>query len=543
MNKYVRALAATFIGTIAVVELFLLGDGNVALNATIMFYLLLIGFFIAVGLPRKGEKNRGLQFFLIGSILAISSVFTLFDNRGLRFLNVTVLVFLMGTLFLQRIGGDRCVIGEKGFTKELFLGYVIRPFVCLAEPIKEAREQIVKNKAESASENGSTEIDSTRNKRMTGQKKSRLGLSIIAQIAIALIIGIPLVLFLAVMLASSDAVFSDRIESCFRWLDSAFLWDIILRVFWFVLVVPFAASVVFSYKNKWLFDRRTADRPEQKSVLIPEASAITVLVLVNALYLFFAGIQSIYLFGAWAGRLPEGLTYAEYARSGFFELAFVSAINVIMILVFIRYTNRRKKAGIAVRALSIALIVLSGIQLASAFRRMALYIEAYGLSEDRFLVSAFMILMVVMFALLGVREFVAKLPLLKCSMVSGVIALLLVNFCVPGYWVASHNVDRYLSGSLQTLDTDYLMKNSSDSLLVLLDREEEIREVNSERINEDMDQVHEYVARRYCGESVTGSADPYFSSFGHYSYQGEIESSWKSFNVPSYQVLIYENIE
>lgn len=530
------------IGTTAIVELFLLGDGNIALNATILFYLLLIGFFMAVGIPQKGEKDRGLQFFLIGSIVAISSVFTLFDNRGLRFLNVTVLVFLMGTLFLQRIGGDRFVIGKRGFIKELLIGYVLRPFVCLPDPFKEAKEQITKNQAGTESNDSSMIIDNMGDEQMPGRKKKRTGLPMIAQIIIALIIGIPLVFFLAVMLASSDAVFADRMEGCLHWLDNATIWDVVVRVFWFVLVVPFAGSIVFSYKNRWFFDRQTGDRTERKQTLIPEASAITVLVLVNALYLFFAGIQSVYLFGAWAGRLPEGLTYAEYARSGFFELSFVSAINIIMILVFIRYTNRRAKAGNAVRALSIALIVLSGVQLASAFRRMALYIEAYGLSEDRFLVSSFMILMVVMFALLIMREFVAKVPLLKCSIVVGVLALLIVNFCVPGYWVASYNVDRYLNKSLQSLDTDYLMENSSDSLLVLLNREEEIRKVNSEQIREDMDRVREYVARRYRGEGESESADTQSHLFDR-SYRGKLQSSMKSFNISSYRILIYDEDE
>ena len=45
-------------------------------------------------------------------------------------------------------------------------------------------------------------------------------------------------------------------------------------------------------------------------------------VLVAVLYVIFCGIQIIYLFGG-GGELPAGVTYAEYARQGFFQLLVV----------------------------------------------------------------------------------------------------------------------------------------------------------------------------------------------------------------------------
>ncbi len=522
MSKYLRALAASVIGAFAVIEFTFIRDGFSALNATVYYFSLLLAFFVAVGFPPRETRNRMLQFTLMGAIVALSACFTLFDNRGLDFLNKAVILFLMGILCLQRIGEGRVAIGEKGFLKELFLGFVLRPILCIPDPFKEATElrKVRKNLAD-----GTTDTSPTRGN----------SLSVILQIIIALAVGLPLVLILTVLLASSDAVFADWLGDLFKLLDERFVADILLRLFLFVPVAPFVASIIFSYKNKRFYSGNGGASAESKPLLIPAIPAITILALVNALYLVFAIVQSVYMFGAWAGELPDGLTYAEYARSGFFELAFVSAINAIMILVSIRYTNRSAGTGMVVRIFAMLLIVLSFVQLASAFRRMALYIEAYGLSEDRYLVSGFMILMGALFIMLAVREFVEKLPLFKSALLAGILALLLINFSVPGYRVASHNIDRYLSGDLDRLDAKYLMTNSSDSLLVLLEREDDLRDEDDDKLDEDLDRIDEYVSSRYIWET---EEDNWVSTNFFSSYYVMNASNWKSFNVSSFRVLL-----
>jgi|GEM_PF-582088 hypothetical protein len=525
MSKYIRALAASVIGAFAVVEFVFFSQGFSALNSTVYYFSLLFAFFLAIGLPPRGAKNRAFQLALAGAIIAISSVFTLFDNQGLDFLNGAVILFLMGIMCLQRIGEERFAIGEQGFLKELFLGFILRPILSIPEPVKEVSALRKEKKILSTGIPGTAP---------TAPK----GISVMVQIIIALAIGLPLILFLTVMLAFSDAVFADWVQGLLQYLDEWAIKEAIQRLFLFFLVVPFTASIIFSYKSKRFYSAKNSVAGEPNALLIPEASAITILVLVNTLYLIFAVIQSVYFFGAWAGQLPEGLTYAEYARSGFFELAFISAINAIMILVSIRYTNRSAKTGMAIRILSMILIGLSFIQLASAFRRMALYIEAYGLSEERYLVSGFMILMAVLFILLAVREFFEKLPLFKSALQVGVLALLIINFSVPGYWIASHNIDRYLSGDLKTLDTDYLMRSSSDSLLVLLDKEDELHELSEDDLEEDLDKVHEFISIRYMrdwedrNDRYNSDEDP------ERSYTQIIDSTWKSFNVSSYRVYL-----
>ena len=69
----------------------------------------------------------------------------------------------------------------------------------------------------------------------------------------------------------------------------------------------------------------------EKRRKLPPAMTVTVLALLTGVYLLFFGAQAATLFSAFAGVRPEGLTYAEYARQGFFELCGVAMINLAVL--------------------------------------------------------------------------------------------------------------------------------------------------------------------------------------------------------------------
>jgi hypothetical protein len=107
--------------------------------------------------------------------------------------------------------------------------------------------------------------------------------------------------------------------------------------------------------------------------------------LLNALFLAFVLVQLRYLFG---GRgLVEArthLTYAEYARHGFFELVAV-ALLVLPLVLLADWTLRpgRRRDALIVRGLSAVLVALALVVMASALQRMRLYQQTYGLTELR----------------------------------------------------------------------------------------------------------------------------------------------------------------
>src|SRR3712207_1338717 len=82
-------------------------------------------------------------------------------------------------------------------------------------------------------------------------------------------------------------------------------------------------------------------RPAALSLGIVEVGVI--LGLLDALFLAFVAVQVRYLFGG-AERVVEtaGLTYAEYARRGFFELVTVTALVLPLLLLAHWFLRDRK---------------------------------------------------------------------------------------------------------------------------------------------------------------------------------------------------------
>ena len=103
------------------------------------------------------------------------------------------------------------------------------------------------------------------------------------------------------------------------------------------------------------------------------------------LYTSFISMQAKYLFGAFWGALPEGFSYSEYARQGFFELCRVAAINIVILLAANVMSRAQAAENCLLRVCNTALSALTLLLLATAAAKMALYIAAYGLTVKRVL--------------------------------------------------------------------------------------------------------------------------------------------------------------
>ena len=97
-----------------------------------------------------------------------------------------------------------------------------------------------------------------------------------------------------------------------------------------------------------------------------------VLAAVAALYLLFLGVQSAGLFGGAEYLAQKGLSYAEWARSGFFQMVGVTVVNLTLLLAAVQWSRREGGAWRAVRLLSALLTAESLLLLLSAAWRMTL---------------------------------------------------------------------------------------------------------------------------------------------------------------------------
>ncbi|HEX2925096.1 MAG TPA: DUF4153 domain-containing protein, partial [Ruminiclostridium sp.] len=101
----------------------------------------------------------------------------------------------------------------------------------------------------------------------------------------------------------------------------------------------------------------------------------TFLTIINIFLIAFVGFQFVYLFGSSVSLKASGMTYAEYARRGFFEMATASAI-IFAIALFVLLMTKKKNGKLSLWvSLSIVCLCLGdGVLLVSAAKRMLLYV-------------------------------------------------------------------------------------------------------------------------------------------------------------------------
>ena len=190
--------------------------------------------------------------------------------------------------------------------------------------------------------------------------------------------------------------------------------------------------------------------------------------LLVALFGMFVGVQFATLFGSddYVQR-TTGVTYAEYARGGFWQLLAVTVLALGVVLLASRYAPTPTSADrIWKRSLLAALAGLTLVIVASALRRMWLYQEAYGFTTLRLVVLTCELWLGACFllVLVAVLRLRAR-PVLREMTAAGVLALLALAAINPDGFVASSNLDRYATTG--KLDTSYLRTLSADAVPAL----------------------------------------------------------------------------
>jgi hypothetical protein len=200
-------------------------------------------------------------------------------------------------------------------------------------------------------------------------------------------LAFPLLVVFGGLFSSADAVFHDVVADVFTIDFGAVLGHL-------ALFGIFAALTAGYLRGALLRAAPSASVTEGDSRLslgiIPVATALG---LVDLLFLMFVVIQLRYLFGGVELiAAATGLTYAEYARRGFFELVTASGL-VLPLLAGADWVvrNESREHQRTFRQLAIVLLMLLAVVMASALARMRLYVGAFGLSEIRVYSTAFML--------------------------------------------------------------------------------------------------------------------------------------------------------
>jgi hypothetical protein len=288
----------------------------------------------------------------------------------------------------------------------------------------------------------------------------------VRRIGRALVITAPMLLVFTLLLTRADPVFG----SFFTFPDVDL--EVVLS---HVVVAGFFAWVV----GGWLRRAFLAHPGATGAPAIPlplTLGATDVMLALGALNVLFAAFvvtQIGWLFGGEALVLrTTGLSYADYARRGFFELTCVAGLLLPVLLgaqALIPAADVRTLRFY--RRLSLSLTVLLGAMMCSAGARMRLYVQYYGISTDRLYATAFMIWLATVFVWLAVTVLRSRpRPFATGLVASGFVVLSTLNVLNPDALVARANLargDAVPNGAAGT-DLRYLASLGGDAVPMLV---------------------------------------------------------------------------
>lgn len=249
------------------------------------------------------------------------------------------------------------------------------------------------------------------------------------KIGIALLIALPIMALLIPLLMQADEMFSYAVMHIISGID---LNAVLFHAAVIIVPIPLIHSLLVSVNGRSSepeLTKLTQARQRQ-----PFDAMITAMVMgiVLALYAAFCIIQLTFLF-AGAG-LPAGYSYAGYARQGFFQLLLVAALNFAGSAMVLLFTPRTK----AITGMQVGLLTATGVMLVSAATRLALYIDAYGMTWLRWLSLSFITVLALMLLLALARLFNDRIPLTTIAFI-----LLMAWWLMLGYSNPSWVVDQW----------------------------------------------------------------------------------------------------
>ena len=186
---------------------------------------------------------------------------------------------------------------------------------------------------------------------------------------------------------------------------------------------------------------RDARAPNGYPFSLGGADLVATLGVLNVLFAVFIIAQLGWLFGGESFlQARTGLTAAEYARHGFFEVVWVAALVIPLLVISRGALVKDERIARMHTMLSVPLLLLLGGIVLSATARMRLYVGYYGLTLDRLYTLVFMLWVTVVLAWLGLtvlrdrgRTFIAGVGM------SALAVLIALNLAAPDAVVARFN--------------------------------------------------------------------------------------------------------
>lgn len=266
----------------------------------------------------------------------------------------------------------------------------------------------------------------------------------IFSIIVGLVIALLLLVIILPLLLSSDMMFEKLFDHLLKDIDIPTVVGV---------CVTCAIGIVTSYGFMAALGEYNFPVPqEKKRKTFSPVIGITFNAVLTLIYGIYVFIQIFYVFAGMQRGLPDGVTYAKYAQTGFYQLLFVGIINFILVMICMYVFDNNL-------VLKILLTMICGctfLMMISAVYRMLLYVGEYHLTFLRVLVLWFLIVLVMIMIGVIVSMYKSRFPLFQ--FIVGVVACMYIALSLsrPDAWIAAYDVQH--TKSMTSNDVNYMMQ-------------------------------------------------------------------------------------
>ena len=442
--------------------------------ATIVSYVLL--------LKASKEKVKVFSYFLMAIIMVLSVNVCTTTSIPLIVFDKIFVFALFFVMFLNNLYDDKTWDVTRYFASAFTV--IFSSIVYFIDPILDPI-RISKNSE------GKTEEQ---------KKASKKKLATFGYVLAGIGISVPILCVVLPLLSSSDAVFSHVLKKVFTVnIDADLIGVFFLSLL--IFIVGYAMLKRLHFRINWM------ESPVKDLRTFNPAVAITISSVLLVFYGLYSVIQIVFLFLGF-GTLPEGYTYANYAREGFFQLVFVCIINLILVLICRKFS----KDNIVLRIMLTLISVCTFIMIFSSAYRMILYIGVYGLTFLR--VYVLWALTVIALAMTGTVIFVYKdkMPFVKYSIIVLTLTWAIFGIAHPDVYIAKYNLN------LKTGERYVIRELSDDAIPVIFEHMDELE--SNEKMNDNLKWFDNY---------LTGYSEP--EDYRHFNFaKHKIYKAVKEYN-------------
>ena len=408
----------------------IIGSIGVAISQSILFYGKEIGISMIIFeailngillyiMNRKNKIINKNGLLLLVPIILLSSTYFIFASKVFYVSNILIIIVL--NILMHTI-----TTNKKGyFSKHLYTAFRIS--VDSLETVNEVIDYTKENaKSHIKDSNGIRKVD-------------------IKKLTTSILIVLAVVGVVIILLASADSIFAGMFSGIGKIITNLNIKNIvntIIRLAIILAVYFLVLSFILKLQNQKHKEPKEIGNISDKY----EFTLKLLLIALNLVYVVFCYIQISSLFLA---RINVNIDYATYARTGFFQLMFVSFINFAIILLSNKFNSKKEKI---IKVLNIFLVIFTIIIVLSSMFRMYMYEMEYGLTYLRTFVYIILLTELAIFVPTTIYIFNEKFDFIKIAFIIVLSVYCVINFINIEKIIISKNISRKTT----KVPTDYV---------------------------------------------------------------------------------------